>query len=76
MALSKYSDNGFMTGFFVAAVLFWLWYMFWVLDATHDVAMNLNQKVCMQVDDIGSKRCATDKEVLEWLRSKRDSLER
>ena len=62
-------DRGAVIGFGAACVIFVCGFFIWTIDATHDVSTGLNQRVCMHVDDIGSKQCATGKELLEWLRT-------
>jgi hypothetical protein len=64
-------DAGFLLGAFLASVFFVVWFMVWTFDATHDVSTSLNQKVCMRVDDIGSQKCITAKDLLQILRDRK-----
>lgn len=67
-------DNGFEAGFAfgflggLAACV--IGFLCWTFDATHDVSASMNQRVCMEIDDVGSKRCVTDKQLLAWLRER------
>lgn len=64
-------DIGFALGFVFGLAVCLICFAIWCFDATHDVSASMNQTVCMEVDEIGSRKCATDKELLEWLRNKK-----